>query len=62
MEGIFSKIPHTSGILIELHTHFFKYLGLTEPLAPQEIPIPSVGGGGEYGYFLDVHNTSFWVA
>ena len=25
-------------------THFFKFLGLTEPPTPQEIPIPSVGG------------------
>ena len=25
-------------------THFFKFLGLTEPPTPQEIPLPSVGG------------------
>ena len=26
--------------------HFFKFRGLPEPLTRQEIPIPSVGGGG----------------
>ena len=31
----------------------FKFFGLAEP-HPQETPIPSVG---EYGYFLEGHNT-----
>ena len=27
-----------------------------DPPSPLENPIPSVGGGGEYGYFLEPHN------
>ena len=43
-EEIFSKTPHTPlEIPIKLHT-CLKFLGLTEPPTPQEIPIPSVGG------------------
>ena len=43
-EGIFSKTPPPLWKFQLSFIHFFKFVGLTEPPAPQEIPIPSVGG------------------
>ena len=51
-DGIFSETPpHPSG---NSKLHMFLYIFWSQS---QEIPIPSVGGGGgEYGYFLDLHS------
>ena len=35
--------------------HCFKFLALRDLPSSLEFPIPSGGGGGEYGYFLEPH-------
>ena len=51
MEGIFFKTSPPLWKFQLIFTHFFNFFGLTEPLTPQEIQIPSVG---EYGNFWNL--------
>ena len=44
MEGIFSKISPPLWKFQQSFLHFLNLFSLLEPLTPQEIPIPSVGG------------------
>ena len=37
--------------------HFFEFFGLTELPTPLGNSSPFCGGGGEDGYFLELHNT-----
>lgn len=53
-EGIFLKTPDPHWKFLLSFIHFFIILILQNPLPPQEIPIPPVGG--KYGYFLEMHS------
>jgi len=56
MEGIFSSTspPLWKFQLPVSFIHFFKCFGLSEPPAPKEIPIPSVGESMDV-FFFELH-------
>ena len=51
-KGFFQDPPHLWKFQLSF-IHFFEFFGLTEPPTPQGIC------GGEYGYFLELHNLTF---
>ena len=54
-KGFSLDVPTSLEIPVKLHT--FTYIfGPLRPPTPQEFPIPSGGGGVEYGHLLELHN------
>ena len=58
MKGIFFLKPKPCCKFHLSFIYFFKLFGLTGP-HPQDIPIPSVGAGEEYEYFLELYSANY---